>query len=112
MGTKPVLLVPQSKAFRLSTMVNALGQPIDGKGPVNAKMTDKIEKVAPGVIARKSVENLLVIKEDEAYCQPCVSPVWDTALVAHTLLEVGGSVAEAEAVDAKQPEPQAEPLAA
>jgi F-type H+-transporting ATPase subunit alpha len=32
-----------------------LGQPIDGKGPVNAKMTDKIEKVAPGVIARKSV---------------------------------------------------------
>ena len=36
-------------------VVNALGQPIDGKGPVNAKMTDKIEKVAPGVIARKSV---------------------------------------------------------
>ena len=29
-------------------------------------------------IARKSVENLLVIKDDEAYCQPCVSPVWDT----------------------------------
>jgi len=38
-------------------------------------------------IARKSVENLLVIKEGEAYCQPCVSPVWDTALVAHALLE-------------------------
>jgi squalene-hopene/tetraprenyl-beta-curcumene cyclase len=38
-------------------------------------------------IARKSVENLLVIKEDEAYCQPCVSPVWDTALVAHALME-------------------------
>jgi F-type H+-transporting ATPase subunit alpha len=37
-------------------VVNALGQPIDGKGPVNAKMTDKIEKVAPGVIARKSVD--------------------------------------------------------
>ena len=38
-------------------------------------------------IARKSVEKLLVIKDDEAYCQPCVSPVWDTALVAHALLE-------------------------
>ena len=45
-------------------------------------------------IARRSIEKLLVIREDEAYCQPCVSPVWDTALVAHTLLEVGGEVAE------------------
>ena len=38
-------------------------------------------------IARKSVEKLLVVKDDEAYCQPCVSPVWDTALVAHALME-------------------------
>jgi squalene-hopene/tetraprenyl-beta-curcumene cyclase len=42
------------------------------------------------VLARQSVENLLVIKEDEAYCQPCVSPVWDTALTAHAMMEVGG----------------------
>ncbi|MFZ0836541.1 MAG: prenyltransferase/squalene oxidase repeat-containing protein, partial [Xanthobacteraceae bacterium] len=41
------------------------------------------------VIARRSIEKLLVIKPDEAYCQPCVSPVWDTALVAHALLECG-----------------------
>src|SRR5262249_47036700 len=41
------------------------------------------------VLARTSIEKLLVIKEAEAYCQPCVSPVWDTGLVAHTLLEVG-----------------------
>jgi squalene-hopene/tetraprenyl-beta-curcumene cyclase len=40
-------------------------------------------------IARASIEKLLVIKEDEAYCQPCLSPVWDTGLVAHSLLEVG-----------------------
>src|SRR5262249_52599221 len=40
-------------------------------------------------IARASVDKLLVIKEEEAYCQPCVSPVWDTALAAHTLIEVG-----------------------
>ncbi len=45
----------------------------------------------PGrAIARQSVENLLVIHEDEAYCQPCVSPVWDTALAAHAMLEAGG----------------------
>ncbi|MBN9586908.1 MAG: squalene--hopene cyclase [Afipia sp. 62-7] len=42
------------------------------------------------VLARQSVENLLVIKDDEAYCQPCVSPVWDTALTAHAMIEVGG----------------------
>lgn len=42
-------------------------------------------------IARQSVENLLVIHEDEAYCQPCVSPVWDTALAAHAMLEAGGA---------------------
>jgi squalene-hopene/tetraprenyl-beta-curcumene cyclase len=47
------------------------------------------------VIARKSVENLLVIKDDEAYCQPCVSPVWDTALVAHALLEAKDPKADA-----------------
>jgi squalene-hopene/tetraprenyl-beta-curcumene cyclase len=41
-------------------------------------------------IARASIEKLLVVKEDEAYCQPCLSPVWDTALVCHTLLDVGG----------------------
>jgi F-type H+-transporting ATPase subunit alpha len=39
----------------LGRVVNALGHPIDGKGPVNAKETDVIEKVAPGVIARQSV---------------------------------------------------------
>ena len=39
----------------LGRVVNSLGQPIDGKGPINAKLTDVIEKVAPGVIARKSV---------------------------------------------------------
>jgi squalene-hopene/tetraprenyl-beta-curcumene cyclase len=48
-------------------------------------------------IARHSVEKLLVVKEDEAYCQPCVSPVWDTALAAHAMLEVGGEAATAKA---------------
>src|SRR5579863_2446068 len=47
-------------------------------------------------IARKSIEKLLAVHEHEAYCQPCVSPVWDTGLVCHTLLEVGGERAVAE----------------
>ena len=37
-------------------VVNALGQPIDGKGPVTTKLTTPIEKIAPGVIARQSVD--------------------------------------------------------
>ena len=46
------------------------------------------------VLARRSVERLRVIKPDEAYCQPCVSPVWDTGLAAHALMEAGGEEAE------------------
>jgi squalene-hopene/tetraprenyl-beta-curcumene cyclase len=41
-------------------------------------------------IARQSVEKLLVVHDDEAYCQPCVSPIWDTGLACHALLEAGG----------------------
>ena len=52
--TGRILEVPVGPEL-IGRVVNALGQPIDGKGPVNAKMTDKIEKVAPGVIDRKSV---------------------------------------------------------
>src|SRR5271169_2102624 len=53
--TGRILGVPVGPELK-GRVVNALGQPIDGKGPINAKMTDKIEKVAPGVIARKSVD--------------------------------------------------------
>ncbi|QKX16682.1 MULTISPECIES: F0F1 ATP synthase subunit alpha [Microbulbifer] len=40
----------------LGRVVDALGNPIDGKGPLNNKLTDAVEKVAPGVIARQSVD--------------------------------------------------------
>lgn len=40
-------------------------------------------------IARRSIEKLLVVHPHEAYCQPCVSPVWDTGLACHALLEAG-----------------------
>lgn len=52
--TGRILEVPVGPEL-LGRVVNSLGQPIDGKGPINAKMTDIIEKVAPGVIARQSV---------------------------------------------------------
>ena len=52
--------------------------------------------------ARESIERLLVVHEHEAYCQPCVSPVWDTALVAHALLEAGGEEARARVKKALQ----------
>ena len=48
-------------------------------------------------IARKSIDKLLAVHDDETYCQPCVSPIWDTALACHALLEVGGERALAEA---------------
>lgn len=40
-------------------------------------------------IARKSVDKLLTLKGDWGYVQPCLSPVWDTGLAAHALLEAG-----------------------
>jgi len=55
------------------------------------------ESYPPRAVARKSVEKLLVVHAHEAYCQPCVSPIWDTGLVCHTLLEVGGERAVAQA---------------
>ena len=52
--TGRILEVPVGPEL-IGRVVNTLGQPIDGKGPINAKETDVIEKVAPGVIARQSV---------------------------------------------------------
>jgi squalene-hopene/tetraprenyl-beta-curcumene cyclase len=48
--------------------------------------------------ARRSIDKLLVVRDDEAYCQPCVSPVWDTALAAQAMLEVQDGGADAAAL--------------
>ena len=53
--TGRILEVPVGPELQ-GRVVDALGSPIDGKGPVNAAMTDALEKVAPGVIARQSVD--------------------------------------------------------
>jgi len=52
--TGRILEVPVGNAL-IGRVVDALGRPIDGKGPINAKESDVIEKVAPGVIWRRSV---------------------------------------------------------
>src|SRR5258708_20170768 len=52
--TGRILEVPVGPEL-LGRVVDALGNPIDGKGPVNAKKIDAIEKIAPGVIWRKSL---------------------------------------------------------
>jgi len=43
----------------------------------------------PRALTRRALEKLLVVTEHEAYCQPCVSPVWDTSLTCHAMLEAG-----------------------
>jgi len=52
--TKRILEVPVGEAL-LGRVVDSLGNPIDGKGPVEATESSPIEKIAPGVIQRKSV---------------------------------------------------------
>ncbi|MBT9609041.1 MAG: F0F1 ATP synthase subunit alpha, partial [Aquabacterium sp.] len=56
--TGRILEVPVGPEL-VGRVVNALGQPIDGKGPINAKLSSPIEKIAPGVIARESVSQPL-----------------------------------------------------
>lgn len=69
---------------------------IDGLGAIYPAMANSVMMYdclgyAPThpdyAIAMQSVDNLVVDKTDEAYCQPCLSPVWDTALMLHALLE-------------------------
>lgn len=53
--TQRILEVPIGPELE-GRVVDALGKPIDGKGPIDAKLTGAVEKIAPGVIARKSVD--------------------------------------------------------
>jgi squalene-hopene/tetraprenyl-beta-curcumene cyclase len=74
----------------------------DGMGAIYPPMANivmmydalgKDENFPPRAITRRGIDKLLVIGDDEAYCQPCVSPVWDTTLAAHALLEAGDAQA-------------------
>jgi squalene-hopene/tetraprenyl-beta-curcumene cyclase len=76
----------------------------DGLGAIfpamaNATMMfDVLGDSENAAVARGSVEKLLILGKNEAYCQPCVSPVWDTALTCHALLELGSNEARAAAL--------------
>src|ERR1700683_4402567 len=52
--TGKLLQVPVGKGL-LGRVVNSLGQPVDGKGPIKAATNYPVEKIAPGIIKRKSV---------------------------------------------------------
>jgi squalene-hopene/tetraprenyl-beta-curcumene cyclase len=74
----------------------------DGLGAIFPPMANTVmmyeafgrsEDYPPRAVTRRGLDKLLVIGEHEAYCQPCVSPVWDTALACHALIEVGGEEA-------------------
>jgi squalene-hopene/tetraprenyl-beta-curcumene cyclase len=76
----------------------------DGLGAIFPAMANSVmmfdalgvpEDDADRAIARYSIEKLLLETENEIFCQPCVSPVWDTGLAAHSLLEVGGDAERA-----------------
>jgi squalene-hopene/tetraprenyl-beta-curcumene cyclase len=78
----------------------------DGLGAIYPPMANTVmmyeafgkpEDYPPRAVTRRGLDKLLVIGEHEAYCQPCVSPVWDTALACHALIEAGGEDALAKA---------------
>jgi squalene-hopene/tetraprenyl-beta-curcumene cyclase len=74
----------------------------DGMGAIYPPMAnivmvyDALGKPAdypPRALTRRGIDKLLVIGENEAYCQPCVSPVWDTTLACHAMMEAGSETA-------------------
>ncbi|MGN6116873.1 MAG: squalene--hopene cyclase [Nitrobacter sp.] len=75
----------------------------DGMGAIFPPMANAVmvydalgypESYPPRKLQRDGIDKLLVVGEEEAYCQPCVSPVWDTALACHALFEAGGDEAQ------------------
>jgi squalene-hopene/tetraprenyl-beta-curcumene cyclase len=81
----------------------------DGLGAIFPAMVNALEAMTVlgvavddprRVTAKRALEKLLVVGSTSAYCQPCVSPVWDTALAALALQEAGGNAAVAASVRA------------
>ena len=109
-----VILRPAVRVFPQSLRQRAIDRAVDfvterlngedGLGAIfpamanAAMMFDVLDKKESAAVARNSIEKLLVVGVEEAYCQPCVSPVWDTGLACHALLEIGNDEALATAV--------------
>jgi squalene-hopene/tetraprenyl-beta-curcumene cyclase len=98
-----VKLIPRSTRQRaIKRAVDFVTERLNGEDGLGAifpamanacLMFDVIGDPEKAAIARNSLDKLLVIGDIEAYCQPCVSPVWDTALAAHAMLDAGGDAA-------------------
>jgi squalene-hopene/tetraprenyl-beta-curcumene cyclase len=82
--------------------VNARLNGEDGLGAIFPAMVNAVEAMvtlgyAPNdprlLTAKRALKKLLVISGSSAYCQPCVSPIWDTALACLALQETGDDVA-------------------
>jgi squalene-hopene/tetraprenyl-beta-curcumene cyclase len=78
----------------------------DGLGAIFPAMVNALEMMVlrgypcddpRRVTAKRALEKLLVVHESSAYCQPCVSPIWDTALASLAMQEAGGVEATAAA---------------
>lgn len=78
----------------------------DGLGAIFPAMVNALEAMvllgypadnAQRVTAKQALQKLLVVQQSSAYCQPCVSPIWDTALAGLAMQEAGGSEAIAAA---------------
>jgi squalene-hopene/tetraprenyl-beta-curcumene cyclase len=108
------ILRPAAKCFSKRSRQRAIDRAVnfvterlngeDGLGAIfpamanAAMMFDVLGNKTSAAVARHSIEKLLVIGSKEAYCQPCVSPVWDTGLTCHVLLEIGNDEARASAL--------------
>jgi squalene-hopene/tetraprenyl-beta-curcumene cyclase len=105
-----VLLRVAEPVFPKATRRSAIGKAVafvterlngkDGLGAIYPAMANSVMMFdalgykpdhPDAAIAWQSVRNLLVFQEDRAYCQPCLSPVWDTSLAGHALAEAGVS---------------------
>jgi len=78
----------------------------DGLGAIFPAMVNALEAMVlrgyasddpRRVTARRAIDKLLVVDESSAYCQPCVSPIWDSALAALAMQVAGGTAAMAAA---------------
>ncbi|MEI8155200.1 MAG: squalene--hopene cyclase, partial [Hyphomicrobiales bacterium] len=83
----------------------------DGLGAIYPAMANSVmmfaalghpEDYPPRATARRSIEKLIISHDDYAYVQPCVSPIWDTGLASHALLETGDAEAQARVTKALQ----------
>ncbi len=76
--TNRIAQVPVGEAL-VGRVVNALGQPVDGKGPINAKESRPIERYAPGVVDRRSRPRSASTRSSTRRVRTCSASTWRSA---------------------------------